>query len=134
MPARTKALRRKYNRKRRTSLIEQGLCVTCGWREVIPGRTQCQFCYDLWKKSVERSDPGSVKRHERQKAQRAERIAKGLCTECGKRPATEGMRMCPRCRAMRNDSTRKYKIHQRTLKAQQSGTPPTEKERYSKWR
>ena len=52
-------------------------------------------------------------RRERQRQRREERIAAGLCTECGKRPANPGMRMCERCRMMRNDSTRKYKIKQR---------------------
>ena len=110
MPAPTKVLRTKYNRKRRARLIDQGKCVTCGWRDVIPGRTQCQFCYDRWKASAEKSDPGGERRRVRQREQRAQRIAAGICTECGKRPANPGKRMCERCRQMRNDSTRKYKI------------------------
>ena len=124
MPASTKALRHAYNRKRRKRLIEQGVCVTCGWREVVPGWTQCQFCYDRWKESAEKSDPGGERRRERARRQRAERIAAGICTECGTRKATEGMRMCERCREMRNDSTRKYKIHQRTLKIEAGEMKP----------
>lgn len=125
MPAATKALRSQYNRKRRRELIMKGLCVTCAWREVVPGRRLCQFCYDRWKKSAEKSDPGGVKHKELKKKQRAERIAAGICTECGKRPASEGMRMCERCREMRNDSTRKYKIHQRTLAMERGERAPT---------
>lgn len=116
MTSEEKAWRRRYNRKRRNDLKEQGICVTCGWRFVVPGQTRCQFCYDRWKAKVDKADPGGKKRIEHRRQQRAERIAAGLCTECGK-PATEGMRMCERCRRMRNDSTRKYKI-QKKLKRQ----------------
>lgn len=109
----------------------RGICVQCGriWAE--PGHVRCRTCAGIVKSYDDRY---KVARAERARIRRQELIEKGLCTQCGTRPATPGMRMCPRCRAMRNDSTRKYRIHQRTLKAQQSGTPPTEKERYSKWR
>lgn len=108
----------------------RGICTSCGRTYSEPGHILCKACKAKIKVYDDRD---REKRIERKRKQRQERIAAGLCTECGK-PATPGMRMCPRCRAMRNDSTRKYKIHQRTLKAQQSGIPPTEKERYSKWR
>jgi hypothetical protein len=100
---------------------------------VIPGRTQCQFCYEKWKKSAAKSDPDGEKRRERQRQRRQERIEAGLCTECGK-PVIPGMRMCERCRNMRNDSTRKYKIKQRTKKMMQGKMLPIleEKGRHNK--
>lgn len=112
---RTKAQHSRENKERYNWYKERGICTTCGrvWGE--PGHVRCKACENKIKAYHDRD---SEKRKERKAAQRQERIAKGLCTECGKRPATEGMRMCPRCRAMRNDSTRKYKIHQRTLKGE----------------
>lgn len=89
---------------------DRGICSTCGrvWAE--PGHVRCKACEDniAFYHNLRRAE-----RTEAMRKRRAERIAAGICTECGKRKATEGMRMCPRCRAMRNDSTRKYKIEQR---------------------
>lgn len=36
------------------------------------------------------------------KAERKRRILAGVCTACGKNPATEGYRSCDRCRAKAN--------------------------------
>ena len=89
---------------------ERGICASCGrvWAE--PGKVYCKACtarnYACHEKRRE-------ERIETQRRRRAERIAAGICTQCGKRPATEGKKMCPRCRAMRNDSSRKYRIQQR---------------------
>ena len=110
---RTKAQHSRENKERYNWYKERGICTTCGRTWVEPGHVRCKACESKIKVYHDRD---REKRNERRAALRQERIAKGLCTECGKRPATEGMRMCPRCRAMRNDSTRKYKIHQRTLK------------------
>ena len=89
---------------------DRGICTTCErvWSE--PGKVRCKACEAKIAAAHEK------RREERRRAkqeQRQQRITAGICTECGKRPATEGMRMCPRCRAMRNDSTRKYKIEKR---------------------
>lgn len=110
---RTKAQHNRENRQRYRWYKERGICTTCGrvWAE--PGRVRCKECAEAIRAYHNADREG---RMQRAAEKRQERIANGLCTECGKRPATEGMRMCPRCRAMRNDSTRKYKIHKRTLK------------------
>lgn len=86
---------------------ERGICTTCGVMWAEPGHVRCKACEA---KIARYHDKSHEQRLERARQRRQERIDKGLCTECGIRPATEGMRMCPRCRAMRNDSTRKYKI------------------------
>lgn len=91
----------------------RGICASCGRAWAIPGRVHCEACAAKIDAYHERS---REERNAKQRAIRQERIANGICTECGRRSATPGMRMCPRCREMRNDSTRKYKIHQRTLK------------------
>lgn len=89
---------------------DRGICTTCGQIWAEPGKVRCKACEAKIAACHEK------RREERRRAkqeQRQQRIAAGICTECGKRPATEGMRMCPRCRAMRNDSTRKYKIQKK---------------------
>ena len=109
----TKAERRRSNKQRYRWYKDRGICPTCGkvWAE--PGRVRCKACDAIIKYYHDRDREN---RQNRARERRQERIDSGLCTECGKRPATDGMRMCPRCRDMRNDSTRKYRIHQRTLK------------------
>ena len=118
--ARTKAEHSRENIERYNWYKERGICTACGRTWVEPGHVRCKACED---KIRFYNDRDREKRKERKAAQRQERIEKGLCTECCKRPATEGMRMCPRCREMRNDSTRKYKIHQRTLKGDKQWEP-----------
>lgn len=118
--ARTKEQHSRENIERYNWYKERGICTTCGRMWVKPGYVRCRECEDKIKAYHDRD---REQRIERARALRQERIEKGLCTECGKRKATEGMRMCPRCRAMRNDSTRKYKIHQRTLKGDKQWEP-----------
>lgn len=115
MMGRTKEQRSRENRERYNWYKERGICTTCGRMWVEPGHVRCKACEDKIKLYHDRSRDY---RMERARARRQERIENGLCTECGIRPATEGMRKCPRCREMRNDSTRKYRIHQRTLKGE----------------
>lgn len=89
---------------------ERGICTTCGRTWAEPGKVRCKACEA---KIAACHEKRREERRQAKQEQRQQRIAAGICTECGKRPATEGMRMCPRCRAMRNDSTRKYKIMKR---------------------
>lgn len=86
------------------------ICTSCGRVNAEPGHVRCKACE---KKISVYHEKSREARNERKKQIRAERIAKGLCTECGIRKAIDGKRMCERCRQMRNDSTRKYKIIQR---------------------
>jgi len=108
------ARKRKTCKDRYDWYKEHGICPSCGRKWSEPGRVYCKDCaakIDAYKKAQR------TERIEKKRQRRSERIAAGLCTECGARPATPGMRMCPRCRAMRNDSTRKYKIIKRIEKA-----------------
>lgn len=113
--ARTKEEHSRENKERYYWYKERGVCVTCGrtWSE--PGHVRCKTC-EAKMNACQVLD--RERRIKRKAARRQELIAKGLCTECGNRPATEGMRMCPRCRAMRMESSIKYRIHQRTLKGE----------------
>ena len=101
------------NRERYRWYKDRGICTTCGRTWVVPGHVRCKQC----EAQIAKYHAASYeKRLERQKQRRQERIAAGLCIDCGK-PAVPGMRKCERCRMMRNDSTRKYKIHKRIEKA-----------------
>ena len=110
---RTKAEKSQQYKERYRWYKEMGICTTCGREWVEPGHVRCKACEAKIKAYHDRS---REKRMERARARRQERINAGLCTECGRRKAVDGKRMCQRCRDMRNDSTRKWKIHQRTLK------------------
>ena len=101
------------NRERYRWYKDRGICTTCGRAWVVPGHVRCKECEAKIAKYHEASYD---KRKEQQKQRRQERIAAGLCIECGK-PAIPGMRKCERCRMMRNDSTRKYKIQKRIERA-----------------
>lgn len=103
-------LKNRVNRERYHWYKERGICTSCGrtWSE--PGKVRCKACEA---KIAKCHNAQKEQRIQAKREQRRERIEAGLCTECGKRPATDGMRMCPRCRAMRNDSTRKWKILKR---------------------
>ena len=97
-----------YHKERRVWYKEHGICPDCGLREPVPGRVTCEVCL----KKYQKKQQAHPERNAQKKAMREARIAAGLCLQCG-RPAIPGQRMCERCRMMRNDSSRKYKILKR---------------------
>lgn len=106
--ARTREISRKrpqyYKRK------NAGMCVSCGTRAAEAGKVMCKRCAQRSHDYAVTYDPG-WKKH---KAMRDARKAAGLCIDCG-RPS-EGFTRCQRCRAMRLDSFRKYKIMRKIRK------------------
>ena len=107
---RDKALKSKTGKELRKWYQSRGICDSCGQVWAEPGHVRCKACEDKIRAYHAASREHRI---ELQRKRRAERIAAGICTECGKRKATEGMRMCPICRERRNDSTRKYKIRKK---------------------
>ena len=103
-------LKRKTCKERYDWYKDHGICTSCGQVWVEPGHVRCKVCEAKIKVYHDRDHEQRIQ-HKREIRQ--QRIEAGICTECGKRPAIEGMRMCARCRGMRNDSTRKWKIIQR---------------------
>lgn len=73
------AARRRYRERR-----EAGVCVKCGEAASEPGKPLCRECRE--------------RRSAQQKKLRAERMAWGVCTRCGKKLYTAGTR-CEECRA-----------------------------------
>ena len=74
--------KRRYDR-----LKAAGLCVSCGWREALPGRTRCQWCRDK---------ASAVRAKEVYKAKIRARRDQGLCVRCGA-PARPGKANCLSC-------------------------------------
>ena len=96
----------KFNHRRYERLKEAGKCVKCGESWAEPGKTMCQKCLD---RHVEYEQSYGNAYRDKKRQQRQERIAAGLCYDCG-RPTDNGHTRCQRCREMRMDSTRKYRI------------------------
>lgn len=106
-------LKAKTSKERYEWYKSRGICVKCGRTWCEPGHTTCKACYAKETACHRRADPDGSLHAAKCKARRQARIEAGICTECGREPATEGLRMCPKCREMRNDSTRKYKMQRR---------------------
>lgn len=84
--------------RRRTRLINAGLCVYCGRVPHLPGIQSCRACNEKMKgyqrnKHYKYSSARSLKRYYKLKEQ-------GLCTYCGKAPADNGCVTCASCRAI----------------------------------
>lgn len=103
---------RVFNKRRYEDLKEAGKCVKCGlWAE--PGKTMCRKCLNDHK-AYEQSYGEAFK--EQKRARRAGYRAAGLCIDCGEPVREQGHTRCKRCREMRMDSTRKYRINKRIEK------------------
>lgn len=99
---------RVFNKRRYEGLKEAGKCVKCGdWAE--PGKTMCRKCLDMHIAY----EKGNEALRENKRARRAGYRAAGLCIDCGEPVREEGHTRCKRCRDMRMDSTRKYRINKR---------------------
>lgn len=95
-----------YCREWRGWYAEHGICIKCHEADAEPGHVHCKDC--LQAENVRKSYT-RVRDNAKRKKLREDRLAKGLCPYCGNK-ATEGMKSCARCRAMRNDCVRKHRI------------------------
>ena len=97
-----------------------GICVTCGKRMAEPGRVKCAECTaerrqwyatrrELYPEKVKAENERYRESHLRnKKARNAKRIAAGICTQCGKRPAAEGRTLCEVCIAKNRKTAYRY--------------------------
>lgn len=85
-----------------------GRCYLCG-KLAIPGKGLCEEHY-AEKKEYQRKY--REKNHDVIRQKRLDKIAAGLCIDCGQPVGDEHTR-CPRCRELRMDSNRKYRITKR---------------------
>lgn len=89
--------------------IDHKICVSCGQRDAFNGRQKCPEC--LEKSTLNNIKYRSLERersyYPRRKAKREERIAAGLCPNCG-RSAVKG-RLCVECYAKKQQRHEKEK-------------------------
>ena len=81
------------------------ICIGCKGKDAdtLAGRWYCRACSDRRNAIIrERRDPA------KDKAIRADRRAKGICTRCGLRPADEGFVTCTKCRTYHRDVLNAY--------------------------
>ena len=105
----------KHDRARYESRKEQGLCVKCG-AFAEPGKTLCRACLDRWHANENREANAEKKRQRRKECRE-----KGLCIDCYTRKVEPGHTRCKRCRDLRMDSTRKYRIHKKLMEVASNG-------------
>lgn len=116
-----KAHHRQYLRERRAWYKEHGICVCCLTNWAAPGRTQCETCTKLIGERVEQRDPGRMKRRAYNRERRERLTARGLCIDCGRRPAIEGQTRCHTCARKKRESEQVYRIRKRIVKRATKG-------------
>ena len=96
-------------KRKRDRLREEGKCTVCGISWAEPGHVLCKKCMLKERRNYALNRDYYV---EYARARRVERMAKGICVDCGK-PSEEGMSRCKACRERNLDSSRKYEILKR---------------------
>jgi hypothetical protein len=104
-PAMVSADMAAYKRAWRAKHKAAGMCASCGTTRDVEGRVRCRKCLDADRASHERrkDTPAYVEgavRGLRQKAERRrQRVAQGLCGQCGEGPPAAGRKWCEPCLA-----------------------------------
>ena len=124
MAYRDPAVRRQRDRerfrKRTAERVAQGLCPRCGDGPPAPERSVCDPCAEkrnrasrardarLRAEGKPRRDPDKARTSEckRSRREKAKRIARGLCTRCGKAPAAPDRASCEPCLQKRREADR----------------------------
>ena len=104
---------------------EHHICTRCGKYRAKPGGTLCEVCsvknYDRLLKyrenlSEEQRVEQDKKHSEWAKERRRKWAEEGICTECGKRPAVSGHKLCVECKTRTlNKYRRNNKEYRRTM-------------------
>ena len=111
---------RARHHRRTAARVTAGLCPRCGKHEPAPGRTLCESCADkrnragrardarLRAEGKPRQNRERARAHERERSrrERAARRADGICTACGKAPASPNHASCEPCLEKRRNSDR----------------------------
>ena len=96
---------------------DNGICTNCKRRYAEPGKTLCTDCKREKAAKADRRDPGREKRRDYNREWRKQKIAEGLCINCGKRDAVEGHTRCSICTRKKRESDQVRRIGKR-IKAQ----------------
>lgn len=105
-----KKKRSESNERYKNKLLAQNRCKRCGKQDAytIIGKKHCYECTQKiseYQKKYEKENKEKIA--ERKKKRHQELIDKGVCTQCGKRPAREGKTQCEICALKKK--TRDYK-------------------------
>ena len=133
---------RARHHRRTAERVALGLCPKCGKRPPAPERSQCAPCLEkenaagrardarLRAAGTPRRDPERTREYERKRRRReAEtRRAEGLCTACGKLPATPGRATCEPCLEQRRaDDRARYAAGKASGKLYGGASPETKR-------
>ena len=118
------------HRRRIAKRAALGLCRRCGAHPVAPGRATCDPCSEK-RRAADRvraekrrqagikrvRDPEARKAEYRRARQRTEdRLARGICSKCGRRPNEPDRRLCATC-----GERRRQREHERYAQARAAG-------------
>lgn len=110
---RDKELQKKTNKERYWFYREKGICTKCGQVWAEPGRPYCINCQKKNRIQLKQGDPDGQKHRDLNHSRRAERLAQGLCTECGKPLENPQYKQCKACRQKRAEACKLYRIRKR---------------------
>ena len=119
MPYKNVKADRAYSQERRAWLKDHGICTDCGANYNEPGHVYCKACGQKRKHRNE-AYYSKVSKAESMRALRSERIAQGLCGDCGK-PNSDGYINCPSCRKKRREAALLARIRERIRREAQTG-------------
>ena len=75
---------------------DRGICPVCGRNDARIGHVYCEDCIKHRQEQELKRDPGHEKRKATERKQYEERVAAGLCADCGK-PTRNGFKRCNKC-------------------------------------
>lgn len=119
-PKQRAKIRRRNTERRRQLRAEReaaGLCVDCGAEKPKPERKRCLACLKFGRHYAQKY---RIQRREwfrrwRPKI-RAERLAAGLCQDCGKEPLLPGIKVGVKCKVIHNRATAKWRAVNRPVR------------------
>jgi hypothetical protein len=103
-------------RKRSEKSIAAGKCPRCKCRAPAPGRKYCRTCLDECNEATKANYREDKSKQQAASARwRADKIAAGLCTQCGENPVRPGKENCGDCAEDKSFRQRRLHAEQRRL-------------------
>ena len=144
-PEEGRARDRERFRRRTAARIAQGLCVNCGKAPPEPERRLCAACAGKRREAERVRDAkrraagkprcrNSKTERARERQRTAERVAQGLCANCGKAPPTPDRTLCRRCAGKRQAAERARYAKAKAAGKLYGGRDPKERRRNARSR
>ena len=144
-PEEGRARDRERFRRRTAERIAQGLCPKCGKVPPEPERRLCMPCAGKRREAERVRDAkrraagkprhrNSEKERARERRRTAERVAQGLCPNCGKAPAEPERRLCAPCAGKRRAAERARYAKAKAAGKLYGGRDPEERRRNARGR